>query len=160
MAVCGFRFKLRVMAVNDAWTGFMLRLGNGTDSAGSGLALRFIGGKRDSWNDNLIQISRGGQGWKNIQWSELPNSNWSKEHWYQVSVMDIDLADTRQGETAAWLTVTDLSTDGEDLVFEEPVGRIGASRGEDRIEMCVMGNTGVPREVDVDEIELLLCPVP
>ena len=154
-----FRFKLRVMAANDAWTGFMLILGQeGAGNNGvSGIVLRFMGGKRDGMADNFIRVSTGGRSWSDIQSSDLAQSRWRKERWYEVTVSEINLDGVAQGETAARLRVDELGPEGDAsvLVADEPIGRVGATSSFTRIDMFVMGTFAVNREVDVDEIELV-----
>lgn len=148
------RFKLRVIAENDAYGMSQVMLGQ---SGGvNGVFVRFNGGNKDGWEDNFIEVSAGGASWGKVRFEALPDSRWHKGVWHEVVVSGIGIDGARDGEEIGKVSIRELDTEnlaGKTLVKDAPLACVGAGAFE-LADVIVIGNAGSARPFDVDDISL------
>jgi len=148
-----FRMKFRVMSVVDSYTIFNILLGSdeGQNAGVSGLCLQLNGGDTDGPRDNIVRVSTGGKNMGSIEFQSLPDVQWKKGIWYELVIAGIRPQDTAMGDVVGYLSLREVSN-GNVLLKNAPLGRIGSTNHFNQVNEVVMGNIGAKREVDVDDI--------
>lgn len=143
------KFKIRL--IDDAYAAAQIVVGQ-SDGV-NGFSLRFQGGESEDSRDNTIRISTGGTDWGNGESEELGDANWQREVWYEVVISDIVPGPNFRGnDTKAKLSIYEVDNPDTFIVKDQDLGGIGRFGKFERIEAIAIGNSGVRRIFDIDDI--------
>lgn len=143
------KFKIRL--VDDSYAAAQVVVGQ-TDGV-NGFSLRFQGGQSQDSRDNSIRISTGGTDWGNGESEELLEANWKPEVWYEVTISDIVPGPNMRGaDTKAKLSIREVDNPDTYVVKDQDLGGIGRLGKFERIDAIAIGNSGVRRIFDIDDI--------
>lgn len=143
------KFKIRL--IDDAYAAAQVVVGQ-SDGV-NGFSVRFQGGNSQDSRDNTVRISTEGTNWGNGESKTLTEANWKPEVWYEVIISDIvPGASLRGTETKAKLSIREADNPGEFLVKDQEIGAVGTSGKFEFIDAIAIGNSGVRRAFDIDDI--------
>ncbi|MDR1282172.1 MAG: hypothetical protein LBK99_15330 [Opitutaceae bacterium] len=151
-----FRFKIRL--IDDAYAAAQILVGK--NDGVNGLSVRFMGGKNGGVEDNMLRVSAGGENWGRGKSEDIAEARWRSEVWYEVILSNIrNTGPALNGESVtALLSVIEVANPQNVLVKDRPVSGVGAAGKFDRIDAIVIGNMGVRRVFDIDDISLQKMP--